>query len=232
MPSESSPYFIGVAGESGVGKTTIAGSMSFFYGEENTLVVSTDDLHKWERTSPMWSHLTHSNPDANNLEMGDLQIEALSRGEPIYRSSYNHDNGHFTPPRKLFPKPYVINEGLHAFFSDKANAAMGLRVYVDTEDSLRVEWKMLRDTRCRGYSRKEAEEMIARRRADDSLIRSVQLPRSDVVIGLSVGSDGKLAISMRFQGSSAGQRAMLDFVAESLIGKPGPLLAYEQGGKT
>jgi uridine kinase len=224
------PYFIGVAGESGVGKTTIANAMAFFLGQENVLVISTDDLHKWERASPMWNILTHSNPDANNLDLGDQHVASLARGDPIYRSSYNHDKGYFDPPRKVFPRPYVINEGLHAFFSPVANNLMGLRVFVDTADALRVSWKVLRDTKCRGYSKGEVEEAISRRRTDDALIRSVQLGRANAVIKLGSAPGGGLEISVRQVGGPR-QEAMLDFVARSLEGKPWDILAYGQGGR-
>ena len=45
-------YIIGVSGESGVGKTTIAKIISLFYGVKNVTNISTDDLHKWDRKNP------------------------------------------------------------------------------------------------------------------------------------------------------------------------------------
>ena len=228
------PYFIGIAGESGVGKTTMANAMAFFLGEEKTLIISTDDLHKWERTSSMWNQFTHSDPRANNLDLGDWQMAALAKGEAIYRSRYNHDIGHFSPPHKLAPLPYIINEGLHAFFSDKTNSVMDLRIFVDTNDDLRIHWKILRDTVARGYNREQVMLAIAKRRADDALIRDVQLKRADVIVRLTSdiaspgnsSEDSKLAVEISFKEGKRVQEDMLDFVGRSLTGKPAVLLAH------
>ncbi len=89
------PYIIGIAGESGVGKSTISSIISLFYGAENTTKLSTDDLHKWERINPIWNTITHLNPNANNLDLGDRQLKEISEGKDIYRSVYDHKTGSF-----------------------------------------------------------------------------------------------------------------------------------------
>ena len=71
------PYVVGIAGDSGVGKTTISNIISLLYGKENVLRLSTDDLHLWHRNHKRWMHQTHLNPDSNNLLLGDEHLKLL-----------------------------------------------------------------------------------------------------------------------------------------------------------
>jgi len=176
---------IGIAGESGVGKSNIAEIVSLFFGVQETTILSTDDLHKWERTSKMWNEITHLNPDANNLELGDMHLADLAQGKPIYRSVYNHKTGHFDPPTKIIPKATVIIEGLHAFYTETSKDLLGLKIFVDTDETLRVHWKIIRDTEERGYTYNSALDAINKRRVDSYKIRQAQMAIADVVIRLT-----------------------------------------------
>lgn len=182
---DNKPYFIGIAGESGVGKSTIANIISFCLGANDTLRISTDDLHKWERTNPMWDKFTHLNPEANNLELGDMHINDLAANKPIYRSVYNHNTGNFDPPVKMGPAKFIINEGLHAFYTDNSIEKIDLKIFVDTDEDLRVHWKLLRDTEQRGYKYNAVIDSINKRKKDSQLIRDLQIKNSDVIIKLS-----------------------------------------------
>lgn len=184
------PYLIGISGESGVGKSTIASIIAMYLGSADTLRLSTDDLHKWERGDPNWDSLTHLNPAANNLELGDIHIADLAAGKPIYRSVYNHDTGRFDPPVRMTAKKYVLNEGLHAFYTDAMEETIDLKVFVDTDEDLRVHWKLIRDTEQRGYKYNSVIDAIDKRRADSGPIRARQLGIADVVIRL--GTESKI----------------------------------------
>lgn len=179
------PYIIGVSGESGVGKSTIAEIISLFFGVNNTTVISTDDLHKWERTNSNWNKTTHLNPDANNLELGDIHMDDLSQGKFIYRSVYNHVTGNFNPPLKIIPKEVVIVEGLHSFYTNKSKQIVNLKIFIDTNEELRTHWKILRDTEDRGYKYNVVLETINKRKFDNDQIRNTQIHDADVIITIT-----------------------------------------------
>ncbi len=199
------PYFISIAGESGVGKTTIANLIEQFYGVTHVLRLSGDDLHKWNRHSENWDRVTHLNPEANNLELGDLHLQTLRLGKPIARSHYNHSTGEFDKHVVLHPHPVVINEGLHAFYTDYSSKNSDFRIFVDACDQLRTHWKIQRDTRDRGYTHEEVLRAIELRRKDSSLLREKQIESADLIIKIgtenpiqNIGSDESVSLKFSF----------------------------------
>ena len=176
------PSLISISGSSGVGKTTISELVAAVLGDEDTLTISGDDLHKWERGSPEWKVFTHLNPEANEIEMGTRDILLLMEGKGISRRRYNHDTGTFDDPVELHPKRHIIHEGLHALWDERLVRSSDIRIYVDTDDSLKKEWKINRDTRKRGYTESQVVEVIERRRKDEESYILPQRSRADCVM--------------------------------------------------
>jgi uridine kinase len=199
------PYLISIAGESGVGKTTIANIIEQFYGEAHVLRLSGDDLHKWNRHSDNWNKITHLNSEANNLELGDLHLRTLRLGKPIARSHYNHTTGEFDKHEILYSRPIVINEGLHAFYTDYSSKNSDFRIFVDACDELRCHWKIQRDIKDRGYTHEEVLKAIELRREDSTLLREKQIENADLIIKIetenpieNIGSDETANLKFSF----------------------------------
>jgi uridine kinase/ribulose-5-phosphate 4-epimerase/fuculose-1-phosphate aldolase len=187
--AEYKPYVISVAGDSGSGKSTISNFIQLYYGYENTTLISGDDLHRWERGDSNWEKLTHLNPDANNLKLGDLQLLSLKEGVKILRKKYNHKNGKFDELKTVYPNKYIINEGLHAFYTKNSEILSDLKIYIDIEEDFRIDLKIQRDTIERGYKKYDVFDLIEKRRKDSENIKSVQLKKADVIIKIKRGYD-------------------------------------------
>lgn len=175
------PLLISISGKSGVGKTTISNVLEQCLGKDKCLVLSTDDLHKYERLNPIWETITHFNPEANNIELGDFHLTQLLKGNSIHRSTYNHNTGMFNPPKLISPKPFIINEGLHSFYSDTMKQKSDFTIYVDTSEDLTKLWKIKRDTKYRGKSKSNVLKSIESRKKDEHYIES-QKEHADLVI--------------------------------------------------
>jgi len=176
------PYFMGIAGDSGSGKTTLSRLISQVFTEHHTSVLAGDDMHKWERGHEMWNRYTHLDPRANELYDDVQHAEHLKSHKPIFRRHYDHNTGRFTHPKKINSKSIVIFEGLHAFFLSKMRDLHDLKIFVHPEESVRVEWKIKRDSDVRGKTREEVIKQIQDRAIDaESYVRK-QLPYADICI--------------------------------------------------
>lgn len=182
-------YVIGISGGSGIGKTVLSSALSRYLGETQTLIISTDDLHRWERGDKSWKDITHLNPDANDLELGSKHLRKLKSGKPIDRRVYNHENGKHDSPIRVNPRRFVIHEGLHAFYGEKLSSLCDLKIFIETSDSLKRHWKILRDTQKRGYTKSQVLDSISRRAFDHEKYLGIQKKDADIVIFLSEKND-------------------------------------------
>ena len=186
---EHKPYIISISGDSGSGKSTISNFIRLYYGYENTTLISGDDLHRWERGDTNWEKITHLNPNANNLKLGDLQLLSLKEGVKVLRKKYNHYTGKFGDMITIHPNKYIINEGLHAFYTTESETLSDLKIYIDIDEDLRIDLKIKRDTIERGYKRDDVLDLIEKRKSDSERIKRVQLQKADVIIKIKRGSE-------------------------------------------
>lgn len=170
-----------ISGSSGVGKTTIAKLLQYILGEDQSLYLSGDDLHKWPRDSSNWETKTHLDPEANNLEIGYIHIRDLMRGFSIQRSVYDHVTGKFKEPIEIYPKKNIIYVGLHSLYMPVA-AISDLNIFVETDEELKNEWKITRDTHERGYTKDQVIKNINRRKDDDIKYITSQKNNADIII--------------------------------------------------
>ena len=156
---------IGIGGDSGAGKTRLLNNLQNLLGYK-LLQIEGDGEHKWERGDENWSQFTHLDPKANYIHKQSEVISSLKRNETIFRSEYEHSNGKFSKSKKVKPKEFIVIAGLHPFYLPKLRKNIDLKIYIDTDETLRRHWKIIRDTNKRGYSTKKILEQIESRMED------------------------------------------------------------------
>ena len=189
---------IGIAGDSGVGKTTLAHLLAEMFGENQTNVIFGDDVHKWERGHPNWKTYTHLNPVANYINYNYDQIRNLKKGREILRPMYDHSSGKFTQAQKIAPRDMIISEGLHTFFIPEASSIYELKIYLDPDPELRRSWKLARDVKSRGYTLAKAEAQMKRREADARQFVQTQKERADIIVSFFL-KNGKQALALELR---------------------------------
>ena len=166
-----SPYvfIIGVAGDSGSGKTTFTRAIREIFGKDLVSTITTDDYHRYDRQERKKLGITPLVPEANRFDLLEEHLEDLKAGKPIKKPVYNHNNGKFDPPVLFKPTKILIVEGLHPFFTEKLRNLIDFKLYVDPDPGVKRAWKIKRDVEQRGYSPDaviaEMEERKARLRA-------------------------------------------------------------------
>jgi phosphoribulokinase len=106
----------------------------------------------------------------------------LRRGEAILKPVYNHSTGDFDPPVYVEPKEFVIVEGLLGFYNRKMRDAFDVKIYLDPEEELRVDWKVKRDTAKRGYTSEEVRSSLIKRTDISANFIRPQRKYSDIVV--------------------------------------------------
>ncbi len=83
-----SPYIfiLGVAGDSGSGKTTFTEGVRSIFGTDLVSTITLDDYHSLDRDSRRKQGLTALNPEANRIEQTEQDLILLKRGVP-YRKA-------------------------------------------------------------------------------------------------------------------------------------------------
>jgi uridine kinase len=172
---------IGIGGDSGVGKTMLLKRLDELFGER-MLQIEGDGEHKWERGDSNWAQFTHLDPKANYIHKQAEAIQALKNHKTIFRSVYNHSDGKFSEPIQVFPKEFIVIAGLHPFYLPKSRKIIDIKIFVNTDEQLRRHWKILRDTKKRGYDVHRIQEQIEARRDDAQKYIYPQKDYADIII--------------------------------------------------
>lgn len=172
---------IGIGGDSGVGKTSLLNDITLLLGRK-LLKLEGDGEHKWERGNLNWNHYTHLNPKANYIHSQANAINDLKHNKTIKRSDYDHATGKFTPPVDVVPRDFITLSGLHPFYLPAMRKIIDLKIFLDTDESLRRHWKLVRDTVKRGYSPDKVLEAIDKRVDDAEKYILPQKKFADIII--------------------------------------------------
>lgn len=160
------PFTIGIAGDSGSGKSTMIGLVQRSLGENNLLYIEGDGDHRWERGDSQWEVFTHLNPKANYLYRQAQDLRQLHVGSTVRRVEYDHHTGKFTKMHRIRPKNYVMLCGLHAMYLPQTRKYLDLKIYMDVDENLRRYWKIQRDMAHRGYAKEAILQQIEGRMPD------------------------------------------------------------------
>lgn len=176
------PFTIGIAGDSGAGKSRLLLMLDELLSENRILNIEGDGDHKWERGNENWKDMTHLNPQANYLYRQAEDIRILRDGNAVKRADYDHTSGTFTSKKKFSPKPYIVMCGLHSLYLPQMRQVLDMKIYLDTDESLRCHWKIGRDTGNRGHAKAEIMKQIEARRQDAEKYIYPQKQYADLVI--------------------------------------------------
>lgn len=176
------PILLGIVGDSAAGKTTISAGIEAILGPERVTNICSDDYHKYNRVQRKACNISALHPDCNYVDIMQHNFHQLRRGEAILKPVYNHATGDFDPPVYVEPKEFVIVEGLLGFYNQQMRDAFDVKIYLDPQEELRVDWKYKRDTAKRGYSREEVLASLEKRKEVSGSFIRPQRRHADIVV--------------------------------------------------
>ncbi|MCC5858002.1 MAG: phosphoribulokinase [Ectothiorhodospiraceae bacterium] len=175
------PILLGVAGDSGSGKTTYTHGIRRLLGNDMVTTIALDGYHKEDRAQRRRSGRVPLDPEANHLDLVLEHLGSLRAGQPVEIPIYNHQTGCFDAPQIVRPAPVVVVEGLHALYSQFL-PLLDYSLYVDSDQDVKWRWKFERDVHLRGHDPDELETEIERRENAYKRWIDFQKVDADVVI--------------------------------------------------
>ncbi len=175
-------FIIGVAGDSGSGKSTFIAGIKKIFGDQMVCEFSLDDYHKYDRKQRGKFKVTPLNPEANDLGLLYKHLVMLKEGKPIQKPVYDHKVGKFGTPVKFEPKPIIIIEGLLPFYTEELRNIIDFKVFVDPERNVKRRWKVKRDVQERGHKLEDVMPEIIAREPDYKKYIDFQKIYAEVVI--------------------------------------------------
>jgi phosphoribulokinase len=173
---------IGVAGDSGCGKSTFLRRLTDLFGEELMTVICLDDYHCLDRKQRKETGITALDPRANNFDLMYEQIKALKEGQAINKPIYNHETGMIDPPEIIEPNHIIVVEGLHPLYDERVRSLLDFSVYFDISDEVKIAWKIQRDMAERGHRYEDVLAAINSRKPDFQKYIEPQREFADVVL--------------------------------------------------
>ena len=173
---------IGVAGDSGCGKSTFLRRLKDLFGEDFMTVICLDDYHSLDRKGRKAAGVTALNPKANNFDLMYEQVKALKEGRAIDKPIYNHETGEIDPPERIEPNRVIVIEGLHPLYDERVRELVDFGVYLDIGQEVKINWKIQRDMAERGHTYEDVLASIEARKPDFTAYIEPQREFADVVI--------------------------------------------------
>lgn len=176
------PIILGIVGDSAAGKTTLTRGIAQVLGEDSVTVICTDDYHRYDRQQRAEIGISALHPDCNYLDIIQQHLSLLRTGQPILKPIYNHTTGTFDPPEYIKPGKFVIVEGLLGYSTRGMRDSYDVKVYLAPPEDLRLQWKVKRDTRKRGYTEEQVLKEMERREPDSEAFIRPQRQWADMVV--------------------------------------------------
>lgn len=153
MNQDFTPTIIGVAGGTASGKSTLVRQLQEAFVDEQVVTLCHDYYYKAhnELTMEERAGLNYDHPDAFDTEMMIDHIQRLRAGETIHRPVYSFsEHNRLAQTVAVAPAQVIIIDGILILEHRGLRDLMDMKVYVDTDDDVRLARRLVRDVQERG----------------------------------------------------------------------------------
>lgn len=142
------PLIIGVAGGSGSGKTTVVRHIINTIGEKSILLIQHDSYYRDLKHLPFEERTKHNfdHPSSLETELMIRHLKALKKGSQVEIPIYDFTKHIRKDETRLVdPKKIILVDGILIFTEKELRDLMNIKLYVDTDDDIRLLRRIQRD---------------------------------------------------------------------------------------
>ncbi|WP_163652988.1 uridine kinase [Listeria sp. PSOL-1] len=149
------PVVVGVTGGSGSGKTSVCKKIFESFKGHSILMLEQDYYYKDQSHLSFKERLetNYDHPLAFDTDLLIDHLKKLLHYQPIEKPVYDYAT-HTRSDKLIFqePKDVIILEGILILEDPRLRDLMDIKVYVDTDDDIRIIRRLMRDIKERGRS--------------------------------------------------------------------------------
>jgi len=142
------PIIIGVAGGSGSGKTTVVRRIKDTIGIENLVCIKHDSYYRDLKHLSFEERRTHNfdHPSSLETELLVRHLQALKEGYQVEIPIYDFTKHvRKEEKREVNPKNIILLEGILIFNEKPLRELLDIKIFVDTDDDVRLLRRIRRD---------------------------------------------------------------------------------------
>lgn len=152
---KTGPVIIGIAGGTGSGKTTVAGSICNRVGRDRIEWISHDSYYREFRDlDPEARHrINFDHPDSLETPLLVQHLDALLSGRSVETPLYDFTtHSRRAETQRVDPKKVIIVEGILVLAEPELRKRIDIKLFVDTPPDIRFVRRLMRDVQSRGRS--------------------------------------------------------------------------------
>jgi uridine kinase len=151
----SSPLVVGIAGGTASGKTTVARKVRDALADCRVAFIDQDSYYRdlEDMTLEERREVNFDHPDAFDTDLLVDHLRELKAGRPIQKPVYDFvaSTRKKNQTVRVDPGDMILIEGILVLHMKALRDEMNVRIYVDTDDDLRIIRRLERDIHERGY---------------------------------------------------------------------------------
>lgn len=157
MTNLNKPYIVGITGGSASGKTfCLEQLLKNFDAQQLTLISQDNYYHDLDRQRPdETGEVNFDHPNSMDLDLFVQHLGVLTHGQAVTVREYMFNNPSVPnqAPRMVAykPAPIIVVEGLFVLHRHEARQLMDLRVFIEADEHIKLERRLVRDMQERGY---------------------------------------------------------------------------------
>ena len=145
--------FIGVAGGTGSGKTTLTDHLKQHFGDDITVIHHDSYYKRQDRPFEERCKQNYDHPDAFDTDLMIEDLKKLKAGQTIHCPVYDYSIHNRTDETvEIHPTKVIVVEGILIFPNKKLRDLLDIKIFVETDADVRILRRALRDVEERGRS--------------------------------------------------------------------------------